>query len=54
MRKFVVLLLAVSIAGCAANNAVLPSLEGKPRIKINQQEPHPQAPNQNTNGLKGE
>jgi hypothetical protein len=54
MKKFVVLLLAISIAGCAANNAILPSLEGKQRVKINQQEPRPQAPNQNTNDPKGE
>lgn len=35
MKKvFAVFLLAV-LAGCASNSAVLPSLEGKPRIKIN-------------------
>jgi hypothetical protein len=54
MKKFVALLLAASLAGCAANSAILPSLEGKPRVKINQQEPRSQAPSQNTNDPKGE
>lgn len=35
MKKALVLLLVAALAGCASNRAVLPSLEGKPRIKIN-------------------
>lgn len=35
MKKYFVVLLLAFLAGCASNNAVLPSLEGKPRIKIN-------------------
>lgn len=35
MKKAFVVLLVASLAGCATNKAVLPSLEGKPRVKIN-------------------
>lgn len=35
MKKTFVVLLVVALAGCATNKAVLPSLEGKPRVKIN-------------------
>lgn len=35
MKKALALLLVATLAGCASNKAVLPSLEGKPRIKIN-------------------
>ena len=34
MKKAFVVLLVASLAGCATNKAVLPSLEGKPRVKI--------------------
>ncbi|MGI4850809.1 MAG: hypothetical protein ACRYGR_02575 [Janthinobacterium lividum] len=29
-------ILGLILAGCAADKAILPSLEGKPRLKINQ------------------
>jgi hypothetical protein len=35
MKQAFVVLLVAALAGCATNKAVLPSLEGKPRIKIN-------------------
>lgn len=35
MKKAFVVLLVAALAGCATNKAVLPSLEGKPRVKIN-------------------
>ena len=35
MKKIFVVLLVAALAGCATNKAVLPSLEGKPRVKIN-------------------
>lgn len=35
MKKFFAVLLLAVFAGCASDGAVLPSLEGKPRIKIN-------------------
>nr|BCT99796.1 type IV secretion system protein VirB7 [uncultured bacterium] len=35
MKQAFVVLLVVALAGCATNKAVLPSLEGKPRVKIN-------------------
>lgn len=35
MKKIFAFLLFAALAGCASNSAVLPSLEGKPRIKIN-------------------
>lgn len=39
-RAFIVLMLA-ALAGCASNQRppVVPSLEGKPRVQINQQAP---------------
>lgn len=39
MKKAFVVLLVASLAGCATNQAVLPSLEGKPRVKINKTVP---------------
>lgn len=35
MKQAFVVLLVAALAGCATNKAVLPSLEGKPRVKIN-------------------
>lgn len=35
MKKLFAILLFAALAGCASNGAVLPSLEGKPRVKIN-------------------
>ena len=38
MQQFAVLLaVALALAGCATDKAVVPDLEGKPRVKINQQ-----------------
>lgn len=53
MKQAFVVLLVVALAGCATNKAVLPSLEGKPRVKINQQAPVPAAPAPVTNETKG-
>jgi PBP1b-binding outer membrane lipoprotein LpoB len=39
MNHTFLILLIVALAGCANNKAVVPSLEGKPRVKINQQVP---------------
>jgi hypothetical protein len=39
MKKTFVVLLVAALAGCATNKAVLPSLEGKPRVKINASAP---------------
>lgn len=38
MKKAFAILLITTLAGCASNQAILPSLEGKPRIKINTQQ----------------
>lgn len=35
MKKAFTVLLVAALSGCATSNAVLPSLEGKPRVKIN-------------------
>lgn len=35
MKKLLTVLLIAALAGCATNKAALPSLEGKPRVKIN-------------------
>lgn len=35
MKKALAILLAVTLVGCATNKAALPSVEGKPRVKIN-------------------
>lgn len=35
MKQAFAVLLIAALAGCATNKAVLPSLEGKPRVKIN-------------------
>jgi hypothetical protein len=35
MKQAFAVLLVAALAGCATSNAVLPSLEGKPRVKIN-------------------
>lgn len=35
MKKVFAVLLIAALAGCATNKAVLPSLDGKPRVKIN-------------------
>lgn len=47
MKRVFVMMLVVALAGCATNKAVLPSLEGKPRVKINHQEPIPVSTTQN-------
>ena len=39
MTKTVLTLLIILVAGCATTKAIVPALEGKPRIKINQQVP---------------
>lgn len=39
MKKAFAALLIATLAGCASNTAVLPSLEGKPRLKINAAQP---------------
>lgn len=54
MKNLFLILLAGILTGCVATHATLPSLEGKPRIKINQQEPRSATPAQNTNDTKGE
>lgn len=44
-RAFVLLLLAAALAGCASTRPpVVPSLEGKPRVPINKQQPTPITP----------
>lgn len=35
MKPVFLMLLVAALAGCATNKAVVPSLEGKPRVKIN-------------------
>lgn len=55
MKQAFLILLIAALAGCATNKAVVPSLEGKPRVKINQQVPASTAPapvNNNTQGEK--
>jgi len=47
------LLLVATLAGCATNKAVLPSLEGKPRIQINKQMPAPSASPASTSETQG-
>ena len=37
--SILVYLVSIALTGCATNKAVVPSLEGKPRVKINQQVP---------------
>lgn len=54
MKQAFVVLLVAALAGCATDKAVLPSLEGKPRIKINQHAPAPAAPAPVTNKTEGE
>lgn len=46
MKKTLAVLLVTALAGCATSNAVLPSLEGKPRVKINQTIPETTAAQQ--------
>ncbi len=45
MKRAFVALLVAALPGCVASKAVLPSLQGKPRIQINQQV-NQQAPSQ--------
>lgn len=54
MKQAIVVLLVAALAGCAANKAVVPSLEGKPRVKINKQAPVPAAPAPVINKTEGE
>jgi len=54
MKQAFLMLLIAALAGCATNKAVLPSLEGKPRVKINQQAPAPAAPAPVNNDTQGE
>lgn len=53
MKQAFVLLLVIAFVGCATNKAVLPSLQGKPRVKVNQQAPVPAAPAPVTNETGG-
>lgn len=40
MKRIIVVFLLAALAGCASNpRPVVPSLEGKPRVPINQQVP---------------
>jgi uncharacterized protein YceK len=54
MKKAFIVLLVIALSGCATNKAVLPSLKGKPRVKINQQAPVPATPAPVINKTKGE
>ncbi|MHC8297734.1 hypothetical protein [Pseudomonas sp. LB3P58] len=37
MKRALAFLLLATLCGCASHKAVVPSLEGKPRIQINKQ-----------------
>lgn len=54
MKKLLPIMLALALTGCATNHAIVPSLEGKPRVKINKQVPQQTAPVTTTNETKGE
>jgi hypothetical protein len=54
MKKLLPILLAFALTGCATNHAIVPSLEGKPRVKINKPVPKLPAPAPSTNETKGE
>ncbi|WP_426197158.1 hypothetical protein [Massilia sp. DWR3-1-1] len=46
--------LFAALAGCASNKAVLPTLEGKPRIPINKQVPASPVAASSINQAQGE
>lgn len=52
-RAFAFLLLA-TLCGCASQHAVVPSLEGKPRIQINKQPQAKTTPASPNNAVQGE